>query len=147
MMSKNIICLALIILSFTSFAQDNWITSLPKQILVERNFKDINFIEIPVSKKLIAIRTLTDKDYIELNSTRLNYYLGNISIEKKTKHAILVRGNYMNGELGQFVVSQYRDNLWVRFSTFGKESELHRTALIAFVETLPQKVYVTNDTN
>ena len=137
-------CLALC--SVLAVAEDKWPTEHPPKSVRTEPGRDIRFIEVPASKLSNALRNLEDKKYINLNKGKLDYYIGYQPIEHKAKYVILIRAVYMNGELGQFITTQFKDSLWIRFGTYGNISEIKKSALIVFVDTLPNELYITTDT-
>lgn len=149
MKPKLIFCIFTILFFVNTVNADevDWITEEPPRLPNGESRHQLQFLEVGVSKLSIAIREyLNEHPYIELSSSHLAYYNRGLPIKHKSKHVILVRGIYMNGELGQFIVSQNKDNVWVRFGTYGNESKLEKSALIVFVDSLPEKIYITTDT-
>jgi len=126
--------------------EKQWSTKWPPKLAKNEARQELPFVEVPTSKLSNAIRNLDKKSYVELTRSQLDYYLGYQNTTHKSKYVILVRGIYMNGELGQFIVTKNKDDLWLRFGTYGKESELKKSALIVFLDSLPRNVYVTTDT-
>lgn len=132
------------LLSMSACANNlSWVTEHPTQIDFSRKSSGVPFVEIPASKLNLALDRLDDKPYKVINKEILEVYLSGMPVSMESKFIILARAVYANGGTGSFSVQQSSDALWVNHNSLGEGKDVKKTALVVFVDELPDFLYVT----